>query len=924
MRTTDFNAQRFWTAALLWSGLFCHSLCDDAPPGVTETELLILGSPPAHESTETLTSTVTVTQTIAYKPTLVPGNSQYTLLGCYAQSSGDGGHVFGPDGLDVKSNNVGPDNLTTDGCLRGCRSAAPPSDEKGVYVYAGLQDGSECICGLRLATDARELSPDDCTAPCPGNASLSCGGRDSIAIYSLISASSTGKVGAESEPELEPKPESKPTPLPSSMVDSAHKGAAFEIADSNDASTSFEHTSKPASSSTVGAIAGTLSAAVVLAAVVFLCYRARKRKNETHGNNGQVPAPIATTAHVHQGIDLSLARPPRNARSSPAPDRPRRTGYDDRLGNNQEYGFSSGAIMPTTPALESGGKFPPGLHARTSVSGASGPRRTSAEAGGSLYPPPVPPLPPWSGSGPGGLRSAPTSPRTNIQPPPMPPPVPVPPGVGASSAVQWRSPHPSVSAGPAPFPLRIRERAPSSSGVLGATAPGPAPAPVPTHAPGPVPPASVTDVQAQGLGDRAWHHRKLSTPYPPTQQQQPPPLPPPVSVNIFVAEGAGAAVASSMGRGAHGQGQGYGRGRGGGREITTDTRKGAGNGAWDRNMPRNGPPSAPLPPTPPAPTPPPKNSPQLLRQQQQQQLRALPRSGAVERSVNNGNSNDRGLGLPRAPGDATRTALPAAPIPGTTAVGDRPQLRSRRSFDESTLSPRMYRDGGAQATTGSETRSASGNRNESRSTPQGESKSKTRNRSGSRSKNTNTPNNNKASALGISHPNASTPTLGRYGSLSKRDRPDHLNGNNNTFIESPVLGWPTNDGRRPPWVPPPRSSSRGTEQQLPKKKNTGIMTTLQPDRGDSPVLGIGGFGGDGFLNRDIHGDREPTIPVLPPIAPGERFDHKRWRGTPYAQSPTPTRAVAGGTGGDDERSPVSASSVGTSILFPLEEFDRSL
>jgi hypothetical protein len=89
-----------------------------------------------------------------------------------------------------------------------------------------------------------------------------------------------------------------------------------------------------------------------------------------------------------------------------------------------------------------------------------------------------------------------------------------------------------------------------------------------------------------------------------------------------------------------------------------------------------------------------------------------------------------------------------------------------------------------------------------------------------------------SSALGMSQANAnvSTPSLGRYGSIKKSREP---------FIESPILGWPKSPGRG---------------------------------------------GGQRERQEDSLTERPPTIPVLPPIAPCERFDHKRWRDTIYAEN----------------------------------------
>ena len=60
-------------------------------------------------------------------------------------------------------------------------------------------------------------------------------------------------------------------------------------------------------------------------------------------------------------------------------------------------------------------------------------------------------------------------------------------------------------------------------------------------------------------------------------------------------------------------------------------------------------------------------------------------------------------------------------------------------------------------------------------------------------------------------------------------------------------------------------------------------------------------------------DREPTIPVLPPIRPGEQFDSRRWRGTIYAEN-RGDGSAAGAAGAREEPPPKSATSIGTSIL----------
>jgi len=150
----DISAKkkRKWLGVLLWSSfLFSGLLCDDAPgppPPVTAAG----DQDQALTSTATKTSTITITTTIAYKPSLIPGNSDYTLLGCYSQPTGTGkggGSIFVSSEQDA---GVPADNLTISGCLEGCASASEKgNDGKGndkdkdkysiPYIYAGLRNG---------------------------------------------------------------------------------------------------------------------------------------------------------------------------------------------------------------------------------------------------------------------------------------------------------------------------------------------------------------------------------------------------------------------------------------------------------------------------------------------------------------------------------------------------------------------------------------------------------------------------------------------------------------------------------------------------------------------------------------------------------------------------------------------------------------
>ncbi|KAJ2972063.1 hypothetical protein NUW58_g9261 [Xylaria curta] len=220
-----FGAGRIYLRVLLWGVLFHGLLCDDAFPGQTGTELLALGTPPVPGSI--VTSRITITTTVTYRPSLIPGNSQYTLVGCYSEPSGDEGQIFGSDEFDVYLDKAPPAKLTMEGCLQSCGSAAPPSSRADHYAYAGLRNGSDCICGFELSTNAHKLSVNDCIMPCSGDRKLSCGGRNKVAIYSLVSGdpnSRGSRSGATKQPVI---------PVSTSTIDSQNEDSLFLTVASN-------------------------------------------------------------------------------------------------------------------------------------------------------------------------------------------------------------------------------------------------------------------------------------------------------------------------------------------------------------------------------------------------------------------------------------------------------------------------------------------------------------------------------------------------------------------------------------------------------------------------------------------------------------------------------------------------------------------
>ena len=100
--------------------------------GPVTTEPLMLGSPTAGVATRT------VTITIAYKPTLVAGDANYTLMGCYGQPTG--GNTFGKQGEYTTPEGLPGEDFTIQDCLHGCADSKS-SDGAEQCLYAGIKGG---------------------------------------------------------------------------------------------------------------------------------------------------------------------------------------------------------------------------------------------------------------------------------------------------------------------------------------------------------------------------------------------------------------------------------------------------------------------------------------------------------------------------------------------------------------------------------------------------------------------------------------------------------------------------------------------------------------------------------------------------------------------------------------------------------------
>lgn len=480
-----------------------------------KTEMGMLGSPVEH-------ITVTITTTIAYKPkptpTLAPGDSIYSLLGCYGRGAGDskGGHPFG-NGEGYASPIIPPDKMTIDACLKRC-AAMKPRKSSGCYEYAGLMNGGEYFCGSKLDSAAYKLSPEECQTPCSGDNGLPCGGSDTIAVYSRIAANDNkNNVGSSKDASQSTHAKPRPSSTSEGVVFRSGGRAGTNTETNTWSSTSTTPTLTPGESktasatNTIAAVTGSLSGAIILAAFSFICFRSYKRKKlrlQHDGHTEQKDGKETKRNSRRRPIPSAIDTKPGHARG--------KSKDDDSLGATTDFRD----MMPTTPALESGGRMQhSGLHVR--LRSPRSPKSSSDRD--SLYDTLM-----------GEVKAGPAPPK-----PPQPPvDDPSSSSSAASSAVQWRDAPPQTpsTASTALFNFGFDGATnfdPGSGSGSGAGAGSKVTSP-----------AAAARSEAS-LGARAWHRRKLSTPFQPPASGPPSvPLPPTPPHSKFYGVGRGANLSS--------------------------------------------------------------------------------------------------------------------------------------------------------------------------------------------------------------------------------------------------------------------------------------------------------------------------------------------------------------------------------------------
>ncbi|XP_074646780.1 uncharacterized protein LOC141902787 [Tubulanus polymorphus] len=85
---------------------------------------------------------------------------------------------FGKPGLRNKSWPPFIENLNIENCKRACQEM---KSQKGEMRFAGLRNGTKCVCGAGVWELL--VADSNCNEPCRGNAEEMCGGENFFSIY---------------------------------------------------------------------------------------------------------------------------------------------------------------------------------------------------------------------------------------------------------------------------------------------------------------------------------------------------------------------------------------------------------------------------------------------------------------------------------------------------------------------------------------------------------------------------------------------------------------------------------------------------------------------------------------------------------------------------------------------------------------------
>ncbi|KAL1847140.1 hypothetical protein VTK73DRAFT_10417 [Phialemonium thermophilum] len=142
-----------------------------APPSTTPPATTSPTSTTTSTTTTSSTTTSKTTSTPPPKPTVVPGNANFTYYGCVAE----------PSRGRLMVHKTANDNMTVESCLASC----------WMYDYAGVEYSRECWCGNAPlnwagnagATPGHNATEPECNKACMGNATELCGSSLRLNLY---------------------------------------------------------------------------------------------------------------------------------------------------------------------------------------------------------------------------------------------------------------------------------------------------------------------------------------------------------------------------------------------------------------------------------------------------------------------------------------------------------------------------------------------------------------------------------------------------------------------------------------------------------------------------------------------------------------------------------------------------------------------
>ncbi|CZR69831.1 related to beta-1,3 exoglucanase [Phialocephala subalpina] len=126
--------------------------------------------------------------------------SDYKPLGCYTDLTATGRT------LPWQQDQVNASTITVESCLFACKD--------GGYAFAGVEYGSQCFCGVVLGNSTSKVDSSQCSMPCAGNSSETCGGPALLNLYVAADIESTQPCTGGTPPPPPSSSTTSSTPTP--------------------------------------------------------------------------------------------------------------------------------------------------------------------------------------------------------------------------------------------------------------------------------------------------------------------------------------------------------------------------------------------------------------------------------------------------------------------------------------------------------------------------------------------------------------------------------------------------------------------------------------------------------------------------------------------------------------------------------------